>query len=184
MGLGKNLKEILKQKNMTIKDLSEKTGISANTLYSITKRDGKTARFDIVDKIVTALEISPRDLLDGVKIDFGVSDSTLREILMDDLSESLFVCIKQILNSETRAHLTELYEILQSDKQTLQLFWDLLDIFNTLNDNGKKESVKQLDLLCKIPEYKRTNFKPISKYEVEDIKQLHLKITQKNNAKK
>lgn len=52
MGLGKNLKEILKQKNMTIKDLSEKTGISANTLYSITKRDGRTARFDIIKKYV------------------------------------------------------------------------------------------------------------------------------------
>ena len=51
MALGVNLKEILKQKNMTIKDLSKETGISVNTLYSITKRDGRMARFDIIKKI-------------------------------------------------------------------------------------------------------------------------------------
>ena len=39
MGLGLKLKELLKERNMTIKELSALSGVSLNTLYSITKRD-------------------------------------------------------------------------------------------------------------------------------------------------
>ena len=58
MGLGTNLKKILKERKMTIKELSAQTGISLNTLYSITKRDGVMARFDIVKKICDVLNVS------------------------------------------------------------------------------------------------------------------------------
>lgn len=61
MGVGDNLKAILKQKRMTIKCLSEKSGIPVNTLYSITKRnagiDEKTAK-----KIADTLSI-PTDTI-------------------------------------------------------------------------------------------------------------------------
>ena len=56
MGLGVNLKRILKDKNMTIKELSEKSGVSLNTLYSITKRDSSMSRYDIVNKIASTLD--------------------------------------------------------------------------------------------------------------------------------
>ena len=39
MGVGFRLKLALREKKMTIKELSEETGVSLNTLYSITKRD-------------------------------------------------------------------------------------------------------------------------------------------------
>ena len=63
MGFGKRLKEILKERNMTIKELSKLSGISQNTLYSITKRDNTLARFDIVEKIASVLDISPQELI-------------------------------------------------------------------------------------------------------------------------
>ena len=55
MGFGNKLKEVLKKKGITIKELSELSGISINTLYSITKRDTQIPDREIVDKIVAAL---------------------------------------------------------------------------------------------------------------------------------
>lgn len=62
MGVGLRLKELLRQKKMTIKQLSELSGVSLNTLYSITKRDSEKIDPVILDKIVTALN-SPENTL-------------------------------------------------------------------------------------------------------------------------
>lgn len=55
MGLGLRLKDILRSKGMTIKQLSEISGVSINTLYSITKRDSLRADPVIMQKIADAL---------------------------------------------------------------------------------------------------------------------------------
>ncbi|SCJ86882.1 conjugal transfer protein TrbA [uncultured Eubacterium sp.] len=57
MGFGTILKQLLDQHDMTIRQLSEKTGISANTLYAITKRDSSNVRSDILQKIAFALDV-------------------------------------------------------------------------------------------------------------------------------
>lgn len=63
MGFGKRLKEILKNKGITIKELSDMTGISLNTLYSITKRDTSMPTREIIDKITVALQIELSELV-------------------------------------------------------------------------------------------------------------------------
>lgn len=63
MGMGQTLKRILHDKNMTIKQLSEVTGISTNTLYSITKRDTVNVRTEIIEKIAKALDVPVERLL-------------------------------------------------------------------------------------------------------------------------
>jgi len=77
MAIGTRLKEILKQKKMTVKQLSEISGVSENTLYGIIKRDNKTINPDIAGKIVDALGIGINHLLsleeftDSIKIEFN-----------------------------------------------------------------------------------------------------------------
>ena len=56
MGYGANLKKILDEKEMTIKELSRKTGIAPTTLYSIVQRDA-SVRFDSAIKIAGVLDI-------------------------------------------------------------------------------------------------------------------------------
>ncbi len=56
MGYGANLKKILDEKGMTIKELSRKTGIAPTTLYSIVQRDA-SVRFDSAIKIAGVLDI-------------------------------------------------------------------------------------------------------------------------------
>lgn len=57
MGVGVRLKEILKHRNMTIKELASKTQIPVNTLYSITKRDSYRINLEIAEKISRALNV-------------------------------------------------------------------------------------------------------------------------------
>lgn len=72
MGVGMRLKSILRDKKMTIKQLSEKSGIPLNTLYSITKRDSLRVDRVILERISIALEVSVDDLL--CKTDFSFPD--------------------------------------------------------------------------------------------------------------
>ena len=57
MGYGQNLKNILDEKNMTVKALARKAGISATTLYSVIARDS-SVRFDHALRIANILGIS------------------------------------------------------------------------------------------------------------------------------
>ena len=51
MGYGIRIKEILRNKGLTIKQLSEMSGVPLNTLYSITKRDSKRIDSVILHRI-------------------------------------------------------------------------------------------------------------------------------------
>ena len=85
MGYGTNLKKILDEKGLTIKELSRKTGIAATTLYSIVQRD-TSVRYDSAIKIASVLDIpisaickdNPYDdteTLPELKTSIGVSEA-------------------------------------------------------------------------------------------------------------
>ena len=63
MGIGTNMKRLLAVKKMTIKELSEKTGIPLNTLYSITRRDSNSTRSDYLRSIANALDVGIEELV-------------------------------------------------------------------------------------------------------------------------
>lgn len=63
MGIGLRIKKILRNRHMTIKELSEKSTVSLNTLYSITKRDSERVDSIILQRIALALEVPTSVLL-------------------------------------------------------------------------------------------------------------------------
>lgn len=65
MGIGFRLKELLRERKMTIKELAEQTGISLNTLYSITKRDSIRVDAVLLAGICKGLNVSVDELIDG-----------------------------------------------------------------------------------------------------------------------
>lgn len=77
MGAGLRLKEILRQKKMTIKQLSELTGISLNTLYSITKRDSTHIDSAILSIITKSLGITEDEF-------YGIKPLPPREIINEE----------------------------------------------------------------------------------------------------
>ena len=56
MGYGKVLKEILDEKQMSVKTLSRNTGVPAPTIYSIIRRD-TTIRYDTALRFAKTLDI-------------------------------------------------------------------------------------------------------------------------------
>ena len=55
--IGSKLKELLSKRGMNVIELSRQTGISAQTLYSIIKRDNMKIDFDMLLSICHALEV-------------------------------------------------------------------------------------------------------------------------------
>ena len=134
MGIGLRIKSCLRAKGLTIKQLSEQTGISLNTLYSITKRDSDRIDPVLLKKIAEAIGVSETYILNGTprlgEIVFDKSVKTI-EIALDN-SESLDMVLS--LNA---------------------MKFDLLRLFNDLNDKGQQVAVERVEELTKIPDYQR-----------------------------
>ena len=75
MTLGAKIKEIRTQKNMSVDELSARTGISRATLYRYENSSIKKIPVDILEKISVTLDVLPSDLLN----DNSSSDSLLPE---------------------------------------------------------------------------------------------------------
>lgn len=58
MGVGLRLKELLRDRGMTIKELAEQANVPANTLYSITRRDSDRVDSVVLARISRALDVS------------------------------------------------------------------------------------------------------------------------------
>lgn len=57
MAIGKNLKYICKMRGMTLKELSEKSGVPIGTIYSITLRDPSSINSETMKSLCDALGI-------------------------------------------------------------------------------------------------------------------------------
>lgn len=75
MSLGSRIKELRTQKGVSVDDLASRTGISRATLYRYENASIKKIPVDILEKICSALEIMPAELMN----DSGQADNTLPE---------------------------------------------------------------------------------------------------------
>lgn len=125
MAIGKRIKEILDKKDLTVVELSKRSGIPVTTLYSMIKRDKENEKLETIWKISDALEVGVADIIDIV--DYSLKES-------DKITEK-YGYAARVLPS------------LKYDK--------LLDEFDKLNDTGQNKAVEQVKILTKIPEYKR-----------------------------
>lgn len=108
MGFGVILKNILADKNMSIKELSEITGIPLNTLYSITKRDTVNVRKETLEKISDAVGVPADELIRRLRCDIQNTQKEL-EVLQKRLYEA----------EQKRAHELKLRNILSDTLEQL-----------------------------------------------------------------
>ena len=57
MGIGKNIKTITKNKGITLLELSKKSGVPINTIYTLTSEDPDNATLRTINKLAAALDI-------------------------------------------------------------------------------------------------------------------------------
>lgn len=78
--VGTTLKRFLQERSMNVNELSRRTGISAQTLYSIIKRDGMKIDFDMLLKICEGLDVP-------VEVFYEASGGTSAVPRLPDLEE-------------------------------------------------------------------------------------------------
>ena len=103
MGGGLRLKQILRKRQMTIKQLAEEAGIPLNTLYSITKRDSERVDSVILYRIAEVLGVS-EDELHGVSVDYAKNLKLAREwmrLSQKDLADKMGVPVARIQQYES-----------------------------------------------------------------------------------
>ena len=128
----------------------KKIGVSYQQIgqYENGKRNPK---LQTIAKIAVALDVL---LLDLVDTDDPILQNEISAINIPDLNY-----INSVLRSTRSQYIYELNRILSDEKDIQQLFWDLLTNFNLLNEFGKKEAVKQIELFSKIPDYRKDDDK-------------------------
>lgn len=140
MGFGNKLKEVLKKKGITIKELSRLSGISLNTLYSITKRDTQVPDKDIIKKIAEALNINESELYT-----FEILDAGIRKLL-DEQKQNEENARRMLYELCPMLGIEALYELgnnaleLLRDEDYWSLFYDHNKIRLFLGDNIKNNS--------------------------------------------
>lgn len=143
------LRDILKQKNMSLKELSKLTGISSNTLSGIQNEKKESIHFPTLDKITTALDIQVDDLIKkigciyelSINIVVEQSNSSNKSICEITLSEIHDNFDTQRLDLPFNFHkgvVTD-YNVLLIEINSN----DLHSMKNSIIDNGLKVSIEE-----------------------------------------
>lgn len=93
MGIGKNIKIITGFKGMTLVELSKKSGVPINTIYTLTREDPDNATLRIIDRLAAALEVNKDSLLSGKDGTPEKNDNLEKEI---NLSEAIMKIIRTL----------------------------------------------------------------------------------------
>lgn len=133
MGIGNRLKQTIKDKKMTVKQLAEQTGIPVNTLYSIIKRDSDRVRAETIQVLANALDVTPTYLI-------GYDDGIIKpeQYTQEELAE-----IKAGAWDAYQTHIRELIER------------PLLAAFHSLNPEGQQKAIERVEELTEIPKYQK-----------------------------
>lgn len=138
MNIAATIKELLAQKQKSIRWLSEETGISINTLYSVTKRNSCSMKDSHINAIAKALEV-PREVLESESIIHQkkldkmiscISDLSIQKYSLKSLNaDSILIC--DLTNKDSHIlidyeNLEKIYEQLQqiTNKMIRQLLKD------------------------------------------------------------
>lgn len=66
MGIGKNVKALAKDRGLNLIELSKKSGVPLNTIYTLTSEDPRNATMRTLDRLAEALEVDVRTLQTGI----------------------------------------------------------------------------------------------------------------------
>jgi len=134
MSIGENIKYLRKKAKLTQKELASLVGINEVTIrsYEAGKYEPKT---DTLYKLRKALDCNINELL--IK-PFDLYDSI--ELTVDDLENWM-----------------EHYSKGDAPENSWQRELTILEHFRKLNKSGELKAIEQVELLSKIPEYKKDN---------------------------
>ena len=93
MGIGKNVKALAKAKGLNLIELSKKSGVPVNTIYTLTREDPDNATMRTIDKLAAALEVNRDSLISREEGTSEKNDNLEKEI---NLSEAIMKVIRTL----------------------------------------------------------------------------------------
>ena len=141
MALGKRLKELLKDRGITILEFATITGISKNTLYGITKRDSDNITFENLQKIADALDMTVDEFI-------GYDTSKNMEENMKDGFYYVDTGGKVVHIPPERTRRNQSVFASKQEKR-------LNSYRKILNEKGMSKALEQMEILTQIPEYRK-----------------------------
>lgn len=143
MGDGRRLKEILDERNMSVRSVAKQAGISPTTLYTIVQND-TAIRFDFALRIANVLDIETSEICSKMPYEQNSGEKVLPKLPsgLDDMMDGNR--IKRYLNNS-------LYPLMNYfGKDNLPMVDQHLTNYYILNDEGRKEVDQFIDSLLKI----------------------------------
>lgn len=128
LGLGNRISYLVAKKGVSLKEVATKANIPYTTLYSMVKRDGKKVKYETLEKIAQALDISVNDILE-------IPDASSLPGLIDSAYMD---------NEEKIPNVNEVY---RQEK--------LMEYFFLLNQDGQEKAVERVEELTEIPKYQK-----------------------------
>jgi transcriptional regulator with XRE-family HTH domain len=107
MAYGTNIKHLLRERRMTIRELSEKSGVSLNTLYNITKRDSVFIRKGTIEKVAPVLGVTPKELSEYDIVRLGLEDGTTS----DDTKKMMMDQVQRIMSGLDNVGCAEIFRL-------------------------------------------------------------------------
>ena len=104
MTVGQRIFELLKQKGMTQKEFSERTGIATTTISDWRKKNTNPAS-DKILIICEVLNVTPYELLSGVKEEGSRSNDMRCQVIAKDSEENLLLEMYDALDRDKKSRL-------------------------------------------------------------------------------
>ncbi len=145
MGDGRNLKEILLKKGITVKELSKATGLKTTTLYSIIQKDSKI-KFDYGLRIANVLNLHVNDICSGSPFSGDLTEDEVDKVISSEPGDMNKTRVKDYLLNTTYP----LFNMLGTGN--MPGVDKLLNSFFRLDDVGRKEFLEHLEVPLKYHE--------------------------------
>lgn len=146
MTFGENIRRIRKENKISQQALGEKLGVKQQTVAQYEKIQ-ETPKLETVRRIASALGVSIGDLVEDwnkIPPDEIIKDiSNMASSSIKNSDKTIDELIKTFRKAST-------YKELSKDEL-------LIYHYSHLNNIGKSEAVRQVEMLTKIPEYQRKN---------------------------
>ena len=145
MGFSENLKRIRIENGLSQQELAKRAGVSQTAIYQWEK-GSRTPKIDAIAKLADALNVQPVNLFMIKEDGEDIRDLNVSGMTGNDIEKYLNVILPEYMEECRKER--ELYASIDN-KNAMSEKMDLL------NKTGQERALEQVELLTKIPEYRK-----------------------------
>lgn len=147
MSFSENLKRIRTERGISQQELAKKVGVSQTAIYQWEKGT-RTPKVDAIAKLASVLDVPPVQLFITKENGENVIDLTIAGMSDKDIENYLNVILPEYMEECRKER--ELYTSIDNKNS-------MLEKMDLLNEAGQERALEQVELLTKIPEYRKDN---------------------------